>query len=288
MASAAVASFKRKRGHGMALLVVLWTVAALSIIATGITRSIRSESRAVVQARQAVEAQALGEAAIQIALQALLASNQPVSKVLHTEVVYRGVAMQVQVMPLTGLIDINMATPPLLERLLVVAGGLSPDAAQTAAQSIVQTRLGRTSRGGALSFEATEDLLQVPGIDYDLYARLADLLTADVRGAGRVNPMAAPIGVLTVLAGGDTAVAAQIAAARDAGQVGVDTSALDSNLLDASVSRRMQVQARVPMADGGYVRISRSVALDARTPDGAPWHTFRAAYGVEPLARKNP
>jgi general secretion pathway protein K len=272
----------------MALLAVLWTVAALSIIATGITRSIRSESRAVVQARQEVEAQALGEGGIQIALQALFASNQPVSKVILTEVVYRGVAMQVQIMPLSGLVDINMATPPLLERLLVVAGGLPPDAAQTAAQSIVQARLERNSRVGGGSFEAPEDLLQVPGIDYDLYARLADLLTADVRGSGRINPMAAPVGVLTVLAGGDAAMAAQIAAARDAGQVGVDTSALDSSLLDASVSRRVKVQARVPMADGGYFLISRSVALDVRSPDGAPWHTFRATVGTEPLARKNP
>lgn len=288
MAPAVVGGVPRERNYGMALLAVLWTVAALSIIATGITHSIRSESRAVVQARQEVEAQALGEGAIQIALQALLASNQPASKALLTEVVYRGVAMQVRIMPLSGLIDVNMATPQLLERLLVVAGGLAPDAAQVAAQNIVQARLVRKSQSGGLSFEAPEDLLRVPGIDYDLYARLADLLTADVRGSGRVNPMAAPVGVLTVLAGGNASVAAQIATSRDAGQVGVDTSALDSSLIDASVSRRMQVQARVPMADGGYMRISRSVALDARTPDGAPWLTFSATVGIEPRARKNP
>jgi len=278
----------REHSRGMALLAVLWTVAALSIIATGITRSIRLESRAVSQARQEVEGQAIGEAAIQIALQALTASNQPLSRKLTSDVVYRGASIQVQIMPLNGLIDINMAPLPLLERLLAVAGGLSPDRAQAVAQSIVQARLERAIRGRGQLFEATEDLLQVPGMDYDLYARLASLLTADLRGSGRVNPMAAPMEVLSVLAGGNISVAAQISAARDAGQAGVDTSALEAGFLDASVSRRMQIQARVPMADGGHVRISRSIDLSARTPDGAPWHTFRATNGIEPTVRKNP
>lgn len=272
-------------GHGprgMALLAVLWLVAALSIIASGITRTIRAESRAMVQARQQVEAQALGDGAIQMALQALVAGNQPLARMTWTEVAYRSVRMQVQAMPLNGLIDINTAGLPLLERLLVVAGGLSAEAAQATAQSIVQTRERRDARGGTQRFEAEEDLLRVPGVDYDLYARLESLLTADLQGSGRVNPLAAPVEVLAVLAGGNTASAAQIATARDAGQVGVDTTALDGSLLDASVSRRIRVQARVPLADGGYVRVSRNVDLNARTPNGAPWHTFRMMVRLEP------
>ncbi|WP_082522363.1 MULTISPECIES: general secretion pathway protein GspK [Acidovorax] len=268
--------------RGMALLAVLWIVAALSIIATGTMRTVRTESRAIVQARQQVEAQALGDGAIQMALQALVANNQPLTKATLTEIAYRNVTMQVQSMPLNGLIDINMAGLPLLERLLSVAGGLPAEAAQATAQAIVQTRMRRDPRGGPQRFEAEEDLLRVPGVDYDLYAKLEGVLTADLQGSGRVNPLAAPVEVLAVLAGGNTAAAAQIAMARDAGQTGVDTTALDGSLLDASVSRRVRVQARVPLADGGYVRVSRSVDLNARTPNGAPWHTFRTAVRLEP------
>ena len=268
--------------RGMALLAVLWIVAALSIIATGTMRTVRTESRAIVQARQQVEAQALGDGAIQMALQALVANNQPLTKATLTEIAYRNVTMQVQAMPLNGLIDINMAGLPLLERLLSVAGGLPAEAAQATAQAIVQTRMRRDTRGGPQRFEAEEDLLRVPGVDYDLYAKLEGVLTADLQGSGRVNPLAAPVEVLAVLAGGNTAAAAQIAMARDAGQIGVDTTALDGSLLDASVSRRVRVQARVPLADGGYVRVSRSVDLNARTPNGAPWHTFRTAVRLEP------
>ena len=272
----------------MALLAVLWIVAALSIIATGITRTLRQEGRAITLARQEVEAQALGDAAIQIALQALRANQQPLARAILVNIGYRGVVMQVQLMPLNGLIDINTASQPLLQRLFAVAGGLAPEAAQALAQTVMQVRQQRDARGGPQRFEAEEDLLRVPGIDYDLYARLAGLLTADLRGSGRVNPLAAPVEVLTVLAGGDAAQAAQIAAARDAGQAGVDTSALDGSLLETSASRRLRVQARVPLADGGFTRVSRSVDLDARTPDGAPWLTFRTAAGLEPVNRNNP
>lgn len=277
------------RSHcGMALLAVLWIVAALSIIATGTMRTVRAESRAIVQARQQVEAEALGDGAIQIALQVVVASNQSLARMTLTDISYRGVTMQVQIMPLNGLIDINSAGSPLLERLLVVAGGLSSEAAQATGRAIVQIRERRDVRGRPQRFEAEEDLLQVPEVDYDLYARLQDLLTADLRGSGRVNPLAAPIEVLTVLAGGNAASAGQIAAARDAGQIGVDTTALDGSLLDSSASRRIRVQARVPLADGRHVRVSRNVDLSARTPDGAPWHTFRMAVRLEPVDRQRP
>lgn len=273
--------------RGMALVSVLWMVAALSIIATGLTRSIREEARLMSLARQDVQAQALGDAAIQVVLQAIVAGNKPVVQLVQTNVVYKGVSMQVQAMPLNGLIDINSAGIPLLERLLSVGGGMPPAAAQAIAQAIVDARERRDAKGTPQRFEAEEDLLRVPGMDYDLYARLAALLTADLRGSGKVNPMAAPVEVLAVLANGNAGAAIQIAANREAGQVGVDTSALDANFIDSVTVRRLRIQARVPMADGSVVRVSRSVDFGARTQDGAPWHTFRTTSGVEPVRRKN-
>lgn len=274
--------------RGMALIAVLWIVAALSIMATSALRAVRVESRVIAQARQELEAQALGDGAIQMALQSIVAGQYPLDRMTLADISFHGVPMQVQIMPLNGLVDINMAGLPLLERLFVVAGGLPADVAQLTAKGVVQTREQRDARGAAQRFLAEEDLLRVPGVDYDLYAKVEDLLTADLRGSGRVNPLAAPLGVLAVLAGGNTAVAAQISTARDAGQVGVDTSALDGSLLDASASRRIRVQARVPLMDGGYVRVSRSVDFDARPPSGEPWQTFRMSSRLEPVNRKKP
>ncbi len=277
---------QQPRPRGMALLAVLWIVAALSLIAVGLTRSLRDETRSVALARQQVQAQALGDAALQIALQALMASRQPLARVATTDVTWQGVPIHVELMPLNGLIDLNMAAPPLLTRLFTVAGGLAPDAAQALAQAVVQTRQ-RDAHGASQRFEAEEDLLRVPGVEYDLYARLAPLLTADLRGSGRVNPMAAPLGVLAVLAGGNLAAAQQIAAARDAGQVGIDTTALDASLIDSAPSRRLRATAHVPMADGAAVQVARSVDLDGRSSDGAPWLTFRLVTSVQPAAVKH-
>lgn len=279
-------ALKRRQQQGMALVAVLWMVAFLSITATGISRSIRLEIRAASLAWQKVQAQALGDGALQIALQALTAKPLSLNQLTQADITYGGVTMQVEVMPLNGLVDINSAGPTLLEKTFAVAGGLSEQAAQAAAQAVIEARQRRDAQGREQRFEAEEDLLQVPGIDYDLYARLAPLLTADLRGSGRVNPLAAPVEVLTVLSGGNAGVAVQIVESRSAGAVGLDTSALDGSLIDNASTRTLRLQARVPMADGMIVRVSRSVDLEARTTDGTPWHTFRTSTSVESLPRK--
>lgn len=275
--------------RGMALIAVLWIVAALSVVATGLARSVRDEARLMSLSRQSVQAQAMGDAALSLALQALAANNQPVTGWMQSQFVYRGVPIQVEVMPLNGFIDINGAPGPLLEKLFLVAGGLPPAAAQAAAQAVIQVRNTPDSRGGRQRFEAEEDLLRVPGIDYDLYARLAGLLTTDIRGSGRVNPGAAPIEVLAVLTGGDVNAARQIASRRSPGQLGIDTSTFDAALIDTSMVRQLRIQARVPMADGSFIRVIRNVEPNARVPDGAPWYTFRTFRSVEPVQRaRNP
>lgn len=270
---------------GMALIAVLWMVAALSIIVTGVTRSIREEARMMTLARQSVQAQALGDAAIQLALQAIVANNSPIDRLVQADIRYRGVAMQVRAVPLNGLIDINAAPIPLLARLYAVAGGLNPGDAEALAQATVQMREQRGVTGLQERFEAEEDLLRVPGVDYSLYARLFPLITADLRGRGLVNPMAAPVEVLSVLAGGNPSAAISVAAKRDAGASGVDTTALDAAFLDSSAVRRLRMEARVPMLDGTWLRVSRSVDLTARARDGAPWFSFRTGSSVEPVVR---
>ena len=277
----------RRHARGMVLIAVLWMVVALSIMVTGLTRSVREESRVMSRSRQSVEALALGNAAIQITLQNLLSQSVTLGRMRQEVVVYRGVSMPVQIMPLNGLIDINSAPVPLLARLYVVAGGLSTEAAEKLAQATVAARERKDLKGSAVQFEAGEDLLQVPGLDYNLYARLSGFITTDLRGSGKVNPMAAPLEVLVVLAGGDAAVASRIAADRDAGLEGIDTTALDASFTDNTTARRFRIQARVPMADTSWLRVSRNIDLGSRVRSGVPWHTFSSSHSFEPVDRKD-
>lgn len=275
--------------RGMVLIAVLWMVAALGILVAGMTRSVREEARTLILARQSIEGMALGDAAIQLVLQEMVSqpANAPASLV-QIPTVYRGVSIEVQVLPLNGLIDLNSAPEALLTSLYAVAGGLPAASASTLAQATVQARQQRDSRGGQKRFEAPEDLLQIQGVDYPLYARLSGLVTADLNGAGKVNPLAAPLGVLTVLASGNAEVAAHIAQVRSAGAGAIDTTALDSAFVQNTSVRRFRLQARVPLVDGAWLNVSRSVDLNARRRDGVPWHTFHTSHGIDPVSRQKP
>lgn len=64
-----------QRSRGVALIAVLWIVAAMAIAVTGMAHAVRNEIRTVAAARSGVETQALGEAAIALAVQKMLAQR---------------------------------------------------------------------------------------------------------------------------------------------------------------------------------------------------------------------
>lgn len=272
--------------RGMALIAVLWVVAALSILVTGFSRVAKDEIGIVASVRQGVVAQATGDAVIALALWEISGTEVPVARVRHADIAYRGMTVPVSVMPLNGLIDINTAPLALLARLYEVAGGLSAEAAQALAQTTVEVRTKPGPTNQPQRFEANEDLLQVPGVDYDLYARLSPLLTVYARASGgRVNPLAAPLDVLTVLANGNLAVAGRIAQERDQGAEGVDTTSLEASFVSVSPTRRYRVSALVPLPDGAEMRISRTVDLGFSSRDGLPWRTLHTERSFEPMSR---
>ena len=269
--------------RGVALVAVLWIVAALSILVTGMVQSQRDEIRRVASARQAVQAAAIGSAAVQLVLQQMSAQDAPVNSLRLVEVRYAGLVVPVQVMPLNGLVDINRAQPPLLTALFTVAGGLAPEPAAALANALVASRAPGVGRSTGPRYEATEDLLQLQGVGYDLYARLSRVVTTDSMGSGRVNPMAAPLPVLAVISGGDVSRAATIAGARDAGQTGVDTTNLTAGFIDNASTRRFRLQARVPLADGRRLLSTRMVDMTRVASRRVPWRVFHADDRIEPV-----
>lgn len=264
------------RDRGVALIAVLWIVAALSILVTGMVQAQRDEIRLVASARQTVEGSALGSAAVQLALQELVARDEPLRRLVRAEVRYAGQAIPVEVMPLNGLIDINQAQEPLLTALFTVAGGLEAAPAAALAKELIAARVPGPLLQRGPRFEAVEDLLQLPGVDFGLYARLSSLVTTDSLGRGRVNAMAAPEKVLLVLSGGDTGRAARIAANRDSGGTGVDTTDLPAQFLDSALTKRFRLVAQVSLPDGRRLLSTRFVETGRVASDGVPWRIFHA------------
>jgi general secretion pathway protein K len=271
----------------MALVAVLWIVAALSVLVTGLILTTRAQIGVVAAGRDAATGQALGDAAIALALQALLADSDRPAGVQTVSVTYADQSMQVEVAPLDGLISLNGASAPLLAALLQGASGLPPAAAQDLAQQLVDWRseVPPTQTLGAAAgqprlFEAPEDLLLVPGVDYDLYARIAPLVSADLR-SGRVNPQAAPPQVLAALAPGDPGRIAQFIAARAGGQP-ADSSFLDPSLVGAASSGRFyRLRVSVPLDAGKMLVMTRDVTLISASSSLLPWRMLRQSRQIQ-------
>lgn len=273
------------RAHGgLALIAVLWIVAALSLMVTGLTATVRQQIQTAAVQRDQVSGQALGEAAIALALQQLQLAAQRPRGVVSDTVSYAGVQIEVELARLDGLIPLNGASPELLAALLRFAGGLAPADAEALARTMVDWRDGRpelsltesaAARAAARRFEAPEDLLLVPGVDYALYARVAPLVSADLGATARVNPLAAPPGVLAVLAQGNAGQVAQYLSQRAGGEPGADASGFQPAFVGGGGGELYRLRARVPLEEGKMLHLTRDVALSVSASRTAPWRILR-------------
>ena len=272
------------RPRGMALVAVLWMVAALGIIATGLLHTVKGEIRLAAHHRQNVVAGALADAAIRWALQDVSARKPVLVRPLFIDVPLQGSLVRTEIRPLNGLIDLNHAPEPLLAALFQHAAGLAQSDSIQLAQAVVEARKRPDPQGRPEGFDAPEDLLRVSGVSYSLYATIARLVSASLRGSGRVNPQAAPVPVLAVLTQGNTVLASQLAAARDSSPLPMDTTQLSPDFIDASAPAAFQVVARVPLPDGAHLVKTWWVELSVSGQTGLPWHVLESRQHLEPLA----
>ncbi|WP_418647481.1 general secretion pathway protein GspK [Thauera butanivorans] len=274
--------------RGLALVAVLWMVAALTLLVASLLTMSRATTRSAQNHAALVQATAAGDAAIQLAL----AESRHLPDNLggsSGQYVFDGRSVRVELTPASGYININFAPPELLAELFHVAGGLDAGSAEILARRVVDWRdtdeeaygggselepylaagLAVRPRNGA--FLSKEDLLQVAGIGLDLFARIEPLIT--VWGSHRgVDPLAAPEGVLAVLAEGDPGLAQSIARQRANDGAMFDTSTLNPAYLGTGSAGVFHVQATVVMDDGASIVRSRWVEVRAGE-DGTPWRS---------------
>jgi general secretion pathway protein K len=287
------------RERGLALIAVLWILAALMVTATGVVYAVRGEVRSVTAFRETAAAGALTDAAVILAARELAGARSREGTLQRYEVTFEDTVIGVRIVPLTGLIDLNAAGEPLLADLIAVAGGIDRGQANVLAQRIIDWRdadeqplpqgaenpayaaagsLFRT-RGGP--FEAPEDLLQVLGVDFDLFVKLRPLVTVHYRGGGRVDPAAAPLAVLQVLASGNDQIASQYANARDASGALADTTRFPAtHIATRSQSARFQVEASLGLSNGALL-VTRKVIDFSSRYEGIPWRVLWSERVVE-------
>jgi len=267
----------------MALVMVLWITAVLSILVASISYAVRGELRQVAALRTSAADKAAGRSAMMLALQELDASNRRrLERPQRATYTINGAEIEVLALPLNGLVDINRAPVPLLAALLQYAGGMAPEAAQNMAVALAERRSSRTPHGVNRQFDAVEELVEVPGVDYELYARLAPLITVNAGGGSQVNPYAAPAALLAVLASGNYAAVSAFMSGRDSGSV--DMSGFNSAFLSSSGSSRLRLYARPVNGSQDRAPEVCDVGFTTnRASGGLPWEISQCDVQTTPM-----
>jgi general secretion pathway protein K len=264
------------------LIAVLWLVAAMSLIITGIVQAVRSEVRVVSLHRQSALASPMADAAVLLAMQNMHANKLELPKgITKIPVEFEGQTFDVWVRPANGLVDINQAPLELIASVYQFAGDLDADLAQKMAHSTVEFRQTKSPKGVAIGFDAPEDLLSVPAMTYSLYAKIKNLVTADLRGSsGRINPMASPLGVMQVLTGGDVARAQALLAQRDADGVLMDTSFFNPSQIEIASSPNLQFQVQVHLSDANLLQKTINIYWGTDPRSGLPWRVLSSQQAL--------
>ncbi len=270
--------------HGFALIAVMWMVAALSILAAGLIHTLRSEIGGTQHLLESTRADASASAAIHLAIRELLREPTSPTVLERRRTLFEAIPVELVIVPAAGLIDLNRAEAPLLEALFRVAGGSDETSSAQLAARIVQRRQEPpppSGTGAGLADHAAqrrqrqqhldviEDLLQIPGVSFDLFVRIRDLVTVG-GGHAQVYPSAAPPEVLTVLAAGDALRVARFVEARDAGDPLIDASGFQHRVDAYPGGGAYRVDAVVTLPSGGRYKRSAWVDLSAEA-DGKPY-----------------
>lgn len=194
----------RCRQRGMALAIVVWFIAGMSVLVAGIVSHVRVDTRMTQLHVARAKAAAAGDGAIQLIMSDLFAGrlSQQGGAIASGEYRLGSLVVEVKLVPAAGLVDINSAPAELLSGLFKVAGGFETTKANTVADNMVKWRSGATT-GGVRSrprrFVAVEDLLRVEGVNRGLLDAVRDYVVAGERSQRGFNSAAASEAVLNVL-----------------------------------------------------------------------------------------
>lgn len=205
---------------GFALLAVLWGVGLIATMIVAFMTSGRLRLQTAHNIASATQAAYVAESAINLGTLTLLSRRDAASAQSPADVVYDGApsfcvldgaAVAMAIEEESGKIDLNAATPELLQ-LALVGLGLDERAARQIARSIVDFRTAPMGeiRMGAVSdkpiepkqslFETVMELDQVSGVGAGLFRDLIAFVTVHTKSPG-VDPRTTPPALFAALSG---------------------------------------------------------------------------------------
>lgn len=229
----------RNHDQGIALVVVLWFLALLSVLILTFSGNTRIEFHIALNEEQTAEARAIADAGVTFAILGML-DPSPTTRWRadgeNRELQFGGGTIRVAVQDECGKIDLNEAPPDLLAGLFHTLG-LSETETNQLVTAILTRRADVLGPGRSVSetdfvltaqqiqkpFMAIDEFRRLPGVTRALFERLKPFLTVYSGQAG-VNPLTASTEVLESLPGATPDMVAAYIAARSA--LGSDSTPL--------------------------------------------------------------
>lgn len=292
-----VADREPSRQAGVALAMLVWFIAAMSLLVGTIVMQARVDVKLTQLHSSRAIAEAAGDGAIQLGLAQWLSFEG--EEALLAERGWSGshrvgaVDVTVRFQPVTGLIDLNLATVELLSLLFSRVATMQENEALALAEAVVEWRtrekadddmaLDALAQGSADPrirhgrFEAVEDLLFVPGVDRRLYEAVRDAVYVSQRGQPGVDWLTASPEILAAIGQelGEDRIA-QLIAVRSEDTSGVlgPPAELD---LGFQERRKLPLYRADAVMSVGQEQFLRRRWVDRRQsgPDGLPWTYYR-------------
>ncbi|WP_151702567.1 general secretion pathway protein GspK [Nitrincola alkalilacustris] len=283
---------------GVALAMLLWFVAAMSIMVAGIMAVAKVDARLASLQVQVAQAAAVGDGAANLMMKELLSLQQAGlyagRGIVEQEYTIGEHEIRMRAIPVSGLVDLNLSSEELLVSLFQYGAGLEESEAVSFAHRVMDWRedtgLKRLHGADASDYEAAgygfgprngrfevvEDLLQVLGINRALYDSIAGSVHATGFGQAAIDPLSAPESVLNVLAQGDIELVRVMIDLRL--QAPFDESSvagLPVDFLASAVVPVYRLDAWVSFPDGRVYQRRRWGDFNMAGQDGLPWRFLR-------------
>ena len=288
--------------HGIALVLVLWTLLLLTIVTGSFSLMARMDRLEAHSLLYGTQARLSAQSAINLAVLALRDPDDE-TRMLADGRVYQtdldGVLVEVSAIDERGKLDIN-ATDELTLANLFVGHGLELDMAELLAAAVLDwrdedelERVNGAEEDAYLAaglevgpanrpFMMTEELLQVIGMDYELYRRLEPAITVFSRTPAP-DPAFAPVEALLALPDITYEEAVNFVEERNSQLPGESLGTELPNgvvVMEQGRGVTYSIQARATMPNGVWEQLQATIRLGGNR-SGSPYRVLRWREGFQ-------
>lgn len=288
-----------RRQRGVALILVLWVIALMSVLLGSFALIARTENLESRHLFDTTTARYAAEAGLERAVYELR-NPDPLTRWVGDgrpyEFAFDNALVHVELTDESGKIDINSADDVLLQSLFVSIGANTDQAAALSdaiqdwrdpddvvrphgAEAAEYKTAGLSYVPRNAPFQTVSEVQQVFGMNYELYARIEPAITI-YAGGGAPNPAYAPLQALLALPGMTPELAQQLIQARQQvapGQSGAAALTLPDGtpIVANGGGNTYTVMSRAMLANGASTVLDASIRLGGVGAAGRPYTVLR-------------